>query len=149
MTTTVAQTTQVYQVFIKASAEEIWDAITKPEWTARYFHGARITVTPEHYDSRGAEGDVWGDSAVEVFDPPRKLVHGWRSMYDPELAGEEESRVTWEIEEDDNGVVSTHRHPRPARGRAEDGGQRLGAAGPASSARSRRCSRPASRSTSS
>jgi uncharacterized protein YndB with AHSA1/START domain len=99
MTTTVAQTTQVYQVFIKASAEEIWQAITKPEWTARYFHGARITVTPDHYDSRGPDGDVWGDNDVEVFDPPRKLVHGWRSMYDPELAAEDESRVTWEIEE--------------------------------------------------
>ena len=104
MTTTVAQTTQVYQVFIKASADQIWEAITKPEWTARYFHGARITVTPDHYDSRSADGDVWGDSAVEVFDPPRKLVHGWRSLYDPELAAEDESRVTWEIEEDESGV---------------------------------------------
>jgi uncharacterized protein YndB with AHSA1/START domain len=104
MTTIIAQTTQVYQLFIKASADEIWEAITRPEWTARYFHGARITVTPEHYDSRSADGDVWGDSAVELFDPPRKLVHGWRSMYDPELAEEEESRVTWEIDEDENGV---------------------------------------------
>jgi uncharacterized protein YndB with AHSA1/START domain len=104
MTTTVGQTTQVYQVFIKASAEQIWDAITRPEWTARYFHGARITVTPEHYDSRSADGDVWGDSAVEVFDPPRKLVHGWRSLYDPELAAEDESRVTWAIDEEENGV---------------------------------------------
>jgi uncharacterized protein YndB with AHSA1/START domain len=104
MTTTIAQTTQVYQVFIKASAEQIWEAITKPEWTARYFHGARITVTPEHYDSRGPGGETWGDSAVEVFDPPHKLVHGWRSMYDPDVTEEEESRVTWEIEEDENGV---------------------------------------------
>lgn len=104
MTTTVAQTTQVYQVFIKASADQIWEAITKPEWTARYFHGARITVTPDRYDSRSADGDVWGDSAVEVFDPPRKLVHGWRSLYDPGMAAEDESRVTWEIEEDEGGV---------------------------------------------
>src|SRR4030095_8945381 len=36
MTTTTAQTTQVYQVFIKATPEAIWDAITKPEFTARY-----------------------------------------------------------------------------------------------------------------
>jgi uncharacterized protein YndB with AHSA1/START domain len=104
MTTTIVQTTQVYQVFIKASAEQIWEAITRPEWTARYFHGARITATPDHYDSRGPDGDVWGDSSVEVFDPPRKLVHGWRSLYDSELIAEEESRVTWEIEEDENGV---------------------------------------------
>ena len=31
-------------------------------------------------------------------DPPRKLVHTWRSLYDPEMAAEAESRVTWEIE---------------------------------------------------
>jgi uncharacterized protein YndB with AHSA1/START domain len=104
MTTTVAQTTQVYQVFIKASAEEIWDAITKPEFTQQYFYGARISVVPDHYRSLGPDGDVWGDSSVEEFDPPRRLVHGWRSMYDPEMAAEEESRVTWEIEPQDGGV---------------------------------------------
>jgi uncharacterized protein YndB with AHSA1/START domain len=104
MTTITAQTTQVYQVFIKATAEEIWEAITRPEWTARYFHGARITVVPDHYESRGPNGEVWGDSTVAEFDPPKRLVHGWRSMYDPELAAEEESRVTWEIEPQESGV---------------------------------------------
>jgi uncharacterized protein YndB with AHSA1/START domain len=103
MTTTVAQTTQVYQVFIKATPEQIWDAITKPEWTARYFHGARITVVPEGYRSLGPNDEVWGDTTVAEFDPPRRLVHGWRSLYDPELAAEEESRVTWEIEEQAGG----------------------------------------------
>ena len=29
-------TTQVYRVYIKASAQAVWDAITQPEWTARY-----------------------------------------------------------------------------------------------------------------
>ncbi len=29
-------TTQVYQVFIRASAQAIWDAITNPEWSSRY-----------------------------------------------------------------------------------------------------------------
>ena len=29
-------TTQVYRVYIKTSAQAIWDAITKPEWTNRY-----------------------------------------------------------------------------------------------------------------
>jgi uncharacterized protein YndB with AHSA1/START domain len=40
---------------------------------------------------------------VTEYDPPRRLVHGWRSLYDPELAAEEESRVTWEIEPQDGG----------------------------------------------
>jgi uncharacterized protein YndB with AHSA1/START domain len=104
MTTTVAQTTQVYQVFIKASAEEIWDAITKPEFTIRYFHGARVENTRERHRAFGPDGAVWGDSGVEEFDPPRRLVHGWSSMYDSEMAAEEESRVTWEIEPQDGGV---------------------------------------------
>jgi len=29
-------TTQVYRIYIKASAEAIWEAITDPEWTNRY-----------------------------------------------------------------------------------------------------------------
>jgi len=103
MTTATALTTQVYQVFIKATPEQIWDAITKPEWTARYFYGARISVVPDAYRSLGPADEVWGESDVAEFDPPRRLVHGWRSMYDPDMAAEEESRVTWEIEPQDGG----------------------------------------------
>ena len=102
-TTTEVQTTQVYQVFIKATPEAIWDAITKPEWTARYFHGATISVTPDHYESHGANGEVYGDEDVFEFDPPRKLVHGWRAKWNEELRAEPESRVTWEIEPQEGG----------------------------------------------
>ena len=34
---------------------------------------------------------------------PRRLVHGWSSMYDPEMAAEPVSRVTWEIEPREDG----------------------------------------------
>lgn len=104
-------TAQVYQVFINASPEAIWDAITRPEFTARYFHGARITVVPDGYRSLSPDGDVWGDEAVLEFDPPRRLVHGWRSLYDPEMAVEPTSRVTWEIDQQADGtckVTVTH-----------------------------------------
>jgi hypothetical protein len=34
-------TTQVYEVYIKASPRAIWDAITSPEWTVKYgYQGA-------------------------------------------------------------------------------------------------------------
>jgi uncharacterized protein YndB with AHSA1/START domain len=104
MTEIQAQTVQVYQVFIKATPEQIWDAITNPEFTAKYFFGARIETTPERRFSTAPDGSTWGDSAVEEYDPPRRLVHGWQSLYDPELAAEEESRVTWEIEPQDGGL---------------------------------------------
>lgn len=102
-TTEQGLTTQVYQVFIKASPKQIWQAITAPKFTARYFHGARIEVSSGRYVSHGPDGSVWCQGAVAEFDPPRRLVHGWRSMYDPELAKESESRVTWEIERQDGG----------------------------------------------
>jgi uncharacterized protein YndB with AHSA1/START domain len=103
--TEINLTTQVYQVFIKATPEQIWEAITKPEWTTRYFYGARIEVTPEWRRTYSPDGsDDWGQGAVMEFDPPRKLVHEWRSAYNPELAAEEPSRVTWDIEERDDGV---------------------------------------------
>jgi uncharacterized protein YndB with AHSA1/START domain len=112
MTTITEQTTQVYQVFIKATPEAIWDAITKPEFTERYFYGARIENSPERHSALGTDGSVWGDSPTLEYDPPRRLVHGWRSLYDPDLAAEEESRVTWEIEPQDGYCKLTVIHDR-------------------------------------
>jgi uncharacterized protein YndB with AHSA1/START domain len=103
MTRTVATTEQVYQVFIRATPEEIWDAITRPEFTERYFHGARIENSAERHLSIGPDGSVWGDAPIYEYEPPRRLVHGWQSLYDPELAQEEPSRVTWEIEPQEGG----------------------------------------------
>jgi len=116
-----ALATQVYQVFIKSSPEQIWEAITQPEFTVRYFHGAAITNTPDAHRSFGPDGAAWGEGAVSEFDPPRRLTHEWRSLYDPELAYEPASRVTWEIEPQDGGyckLTLTHdrldRSPRTA-----------------------------------
>jgi uncharacterized protein YndB with AHSA1/START domain len=104
MNTTEVQTTQIYRIAIKASAEAIWEAITTPELTERFFFGARHMVTPDRYLSLSPDGDVWADETVEEFDPPRRLVHGWHSEYDEELAAEAQSRVAWEIEPQADGT---------------------------------------------
>jgi uncharacterized protein YndB with AHSA1/START domain len=95
--------TQIYQVFIKATPERVWKAVTDPDETAKYFHGARIEFTADRTVSRGPDGSVWGDAQVLEYDPPRRLVHEWRSLYDPELSREQTSRVTWEIEPQEGG----------------------------------------------
>jgi uncharacterized protein YndB with AHSA1/START domain len=105
--TEAALTTQVYQVFIKATPEAIWDAITKAEFSAKYFHGSLIESTwqpgaayngysPDH-------AELWVDGEVVETDPPRRLQHTWRSLYNPEAAAEPHSRVTWEIEPQEGG----------------------------------------------
>ena len=102
MTTMTAQTTQVYQLFIKASPEAIWEAITNPDFTEKYFYGIRIEATADRRLTHW--GDHVGEDAVYDFDPPRRLSHGWHSDWDPELTDEEPSRVTWDIEPQDGGI---------------------------------------------
>ncbi|HEY7801421.1 MAG TPA: SRPBCC family protein [Dehalococcoidia bacterium] len=115
--------TQVYQVFIRATPEKIWQAIRTPEFTKQYFHGSSVTVTDDRYTGRGPDGSIWVEGAVLESDPPKRLVHEWRSLYAPEQADEPASRVTWEIEPQDGGVcllTTTHDHleasPKTAKG---------------------------------
>ena len=58
MTTAEVQTTQVYRIVIKATPEAIWEAITTPEFTERFFFGSRLTVAPDRYLSFSPDGDV-------------------------------------------------------------------------------------------
>lgn len=92
-TTQTAQTTQVYRVWIKASPEAIWDAITKPEWTDRYGYtglveydlrpgGAFRSVAGPTMEAAGFTGTMVDGEVLEA-DPPRKLVQTWRMLMDP------------------------------------------------------------------
>jgi uncharacterized protein YndB with AHSA1/START domain len=109
MTMLTETTTQVYQVFIKASPERIWDAITKPEFTTRYFYGSAVDSTLEpgspflSWTSDRSQKLV--DGEVLESDPPRRLSHTWRALYDEETAAEPHSRVSWEIEPQEGGVT--------------------------------------------
>ncbi|MGV8977062.1 MAG: SRPBCC family protein [Cellulomonas sp.] len=97
-----AMTTQVYQLYIKASQERLWEAITDPQIVAKFFHGAQVESTyavgSKLRSLSPDRSEVWGDNTILECDPPRRLVHTWRSLYDAALAAEAESRVTWEIE---------------------------------------------------
>lgn len=98
MSTMTAQATQVYSIFIKATPEQVWDAITKPEFTKKYYFDVPVAATEDTWDGAGTvEGQI-----VE-FEPARRLVHTWHPLFDPEQAAEDESRVTWEIEPQDGG----------------------------------------------
>jgi len=108
-------TTQVYRVYIKATPEAIWQAITDPEWNCRYGYasrgefdlrpgGAYIGYTNDGMRSMGAP-DVGVDGEVVESDPPRKLVQTWRMLMDDDLVAEGFTRLTWEIEPGRDGVT--------------------------------------------
>lgn len=106
-------TTQVYEVYIRAAPETIWEAITSPEWTVKYGYRSPIEYelkpggayrahsTPE-MQTMGLP-DVAVDGVVEEADPPRKLVHTYRFLFSDEMKAEGFTRVTWEIEKVANG----------------------------------------------
>lgn len=112
--------TQVYRVYIKATPQAIWDAITKPEWTQRYGYGgvAEIDLKPggvalQHAsDAMKQAGAAKGfpvpeeivDGEVLEADPPNRLVQTWRMLMDPEIASEGFTRLTYEIEQSPGGV---------------------------------------------
>ena len=93
---------QVHRIFIKADPEAIWEAITKPEFTRRYFYGSSIETTtkpgsPCVYRSADTPTPLV-DGEVLESDPGHRLVITWRSLYHPPSADEPASRVTWLIE---------------------------------------------------
>jgi len=118
--TETAITTQVYRVYIKASPEAIWEAITQPEWTERYNYASRVEydlrpggafrATPSDVMLQAASAefpipDVLVDGEVIESDPPRKLVQTWRMLMDPDMQAEGFTHLTWEIEPIDDNVT--------------------------------------------
>jgi uncharacterized protein YndB with AHSA1/START domain len=113
--TETGTTTQVYRVYIKASADAIWDAITKPEWTNRYGYtgfaeydlrpgGAYRVRANEEFKAAAAAGgfpcpDVVVDGEVVEADAPHRLVTTWRMLMDPDMAAEGFTRITYDIKE--------------------------------------------------
>ena len=108
-------TTQVYRIYIRATPEAIWDAITKPEWNEKYGYPGRgefdlrpggkyLAIADEQAQAMGMPAELVDGEVIEV-DPPRKLVQTWRALWDPELVAEGPTRVTWEIAEEDGGIA--------------------------------------------
>ncbi len=98
----------VFQTHIRATPEAVWQALTDPDFTRRYFHRTAVDSTWE----RGAgfrmilpNGADAVEGIVEEVDPPRRLVVTWHVLYDAEMAEEPPSRVEWLIAPSADGVT--------------------------------------------
>jgi uncharacterized protein YndB with AHSA1/START domain/DNA-binding transcriptional ArsR family regulator len=91
----------VFQVYIRTTPERLWQAITDPAFTERYFFKTRVDATwsnGEKLKYLDREGRLVVDGEILEAERPRRLVTTWSFRNDPELAGDPPSRVTWEIE---------------------------------------------------
>jgi uncharacterized protein YndB with AHSA1/START domain len=105
---------QVYTVYIRAPREKVWEAITNPDFTRRYFFGSQPQSGWNAGDrllwTQYGTGHELVDGEVIECDPPSRLVHTWITRYDDELAAEPASRVTWELEDRDGMTKLTTVH---------------------------------------
>jgi uncharacterized protein YndB with AHSA1/START domain len=107
--------TQTFQHHIKASPEEIWEALTTPEQAERYGYRARVEyelrpggafrgfATKEMLEYGMSEVVIEGE-VLEV-DLPRRLVQTWSALFDEKTTAEPPARLTWETEEGPGGVT--------------------------------------------
>lgn len=90
----------VCQIIIKAPRERVWDAITRSEFTSRYYYGCTLETdlrvgSPFTYHMPDGSPIVEGE--VVASEPPNRLVHTYHSLWSP-MSEDAFTRVTWELE---------------------------------------------------
>jgi uncharacterized protein YndB with AHSA1/START domain len=103
----------VYVTYIRTTPAKLWQALTDPQFTERYWFGAR-------QECDWKVGSPWklvmptvglADSGeVLEVEPEKRLVLSWRNEFMPELKAEGYSRMTYDIEPDGETVKLTVTH---------------------------------------
>jgi uncharacterized protein YndB with AHSA1/START domain len=109
----MAITAHVYQIYIAATPDRVWAAITDSAWTRRYFHGTSFVAPPvegTHYRTVTADGGDAVDGEIEVMQPPvngalGRFVQTWHVLYDTAMSEEPPSRVEWTVEAAGDGLT--------------------------------------------
>ena len=93
--------TAVFEIYIKATPERVWEAITDPVQRAGYSFGVQTQsdwVTGSTYleSVPGVVDIAQGENLV--VEPPRLLVQSFNALWSDDVKAQGTTRVTWEIE---------------------------------------------------
>jgi uncharacterized protein YndB with AHSA1/START domain len=92
-----------YSIFIKATPQQVWEALTDPRFTTQYNFGSAAKSdwrTGSGYVMTSADGaSVMYDGTVLVSDPPRQLVQSVNIKFDPAHVGHREMVISWDVEQ--------------------------------------------------
>ena len=89
-----------YQTYVRATPETLWRALTDPEMTRGYFYGCAVQSEFKPGSTvvwKAPDGNVMSDGTVVEAVPGQRLVQTMRLAYDPEIAADRPSRVSWTI----------------------------------------------------
>jgi len=100
--------THIHQIYIRASAQAIWDAITDPEWNGKYGYqavseyelrtGGRFRAKSNAQMLQYGLPETIIDGEVVEVKPPFKLVQTYRWLFNDQHKAEGFTRLTFEIQ---------------------------------------------------
>ena len=98
----------VYSVYIRATPERIWQAITDGDDTLRYYYGTRVASdwtagAPITYSY--PDGTTAADGQVLEIESGKRVAMTFHPRWSPEIDAEGPVRITWEVEPGDDGVT--------------------------------------------
>ena len=95
--------TYVHSVHIQAPVARVWQALVDPAFTRRYYYGFGLSVGGDlasgtSYAYEGPDGRVGIVGEIVDVDEPTRLVMTFHARWDESVAGDEPTRVTFELE---------------------------------------------------
>lgn len=109
----------VYVTVIRTTPEQLWDALTKPEFTRQYWCECVHDTTWEPrspWKLMIPDGRVGDSGSVIEIEKPKRLVLAWRNEFVPAMRMDGYSRCTFELEPLGDAVKLTVIHEADASG---------------------------------
>jgi uncharacterized protein YndB with AHSA1/START domain len=93
----------VASIYIQATPEAIWRALTETEFTLQYYYHSTVESDwrPGSRYTMRTDGELAVEGVIVSADKPRRLVTTFSACWDPAARAEGASRVTWEIQDSD------------------------------------------------
>jgi uncharacterized protein YndB with AHSA1/START domain len=109
----MAESQFAYVTYIRTTPEKLWQALIEPEFTRQFW----AETWQESEWKPGAswrimipDGRVADTGEILEFEPYRRIVLTWRNEFKPELRAEGHSRLTYELEQQQDSVKLTVLH---------------------------------------
>ncbi len=102
----------IYSTYIKTTPEKLWEALTKGEFTQKYWNGFRIEsdwVVGSAMKFYAPDGTLAHSDKVLKADKPKVLSYSWKPLM-KHLPDEPASTVVFELEKVDDLVKLTVSH---------------------------------------
>ncbi len=104
-----------YVTIIAAPIERVWEGLTSPEFTEKYWHSTRVQSdwsVGSKVEFLVPDGSIGAEGKVLACEAPNSLSYTWQFPQNPETRDETPSRVTFELETIPNGTKLTVIHDR-------------------------------------